>query len=66
MHYIHDTWKPKAIAITEFGFPEPFEELKKLKPDILTDLARSTYYRDYLHAILIAISEGVPMVGCLA
>lgn len=66
MHYIYDTWKPKAIAITEFGFAEPFEDLKQIKADILTDLARSTYYRQYLEGVLIALSEGVPIVGCLA
>jgi beta-glucosidase/6-phospho-beta-glucosidase/beta-galactosidase len=66
LHYIHETWHPKAIAVSEFGFGVPFEELKKIKADILTDLPRRQYYRDYLQAILLAISEGVPVVGCLA
>lgn len=67
MHYIQDTWKPKGgIAITEFGFAEPFEELKMIEADIRTDPIRSSYYHDYMEAILISISEGVNMVGCLA
>ncbi len=67
LHYIQDTWKPSGgIAITEFGFAEPFEELKKLKADIVYDPIRSSYYREYMKAILIAISEGVDVVGTLA
>jgi beta-glucosidase/6-phospho-beta-glucosidase/beta-galactosidase len=67
MHYIADTWKPAGgIAITEFGFAEPFELYKTLKQDILTDPIRSSYYREYMEAILISISEGVNVVGCLA
>lgn len=50
----------------EFGFSEPFEELKLLLGDIRTDLARTTYYHDYMQAILMAMSEGVHVVGTLA
>ncbi|KAH8821859.1 glycoside hydrolase family 1 protein [Xylogone sp. PMI_703] len=67
LHYIQDTWKPHGgIAVTEFGFSEPFEQLKTLKADILMDIGRTTYYRNYMQAILMAISEGVNVVGCLA
>jgi beta-glucosidase/6-phospho-beta-glucosidase/beta-galactosidase len=67
LHYIQDTWKPAGgIAVTEFGFAEPFEALKTLKADILTDAIRSSYYRAYMQAILIAMSEGVNVVGTLA
>ncbi len=67
LHYIQDTWKPAGgISVSEFGFAEPFEELKQLKADILFDPIRSMYYDDYMRAILIAISEGVNVVGCLA
>jgi len=67
LHYIQDTWKPSGgIAVTEFGFAEPFEVLKTIKADILFDPIRSSYYRDYMQAILIAISEGVNVVGTLA
>ena len=62
-----DTWKPAGgIAVTEFGFAEPFEQDKQLLGDIRFDLARSAYYDDYMQAILIAISEGVNVVGALA
>lgn len=67
LHYIQDTWKPLGgVAVTEFGFAEPFEVQKTIKADILFDPIRSGYYRDYMQAILIAISEGVNVVGCLA
>ena len=67
LHYIQDTWKPSGgIAITEFGFAEPFEYYKTIKADILFDPIRSSYYQDYLKAILMAMSEGVNVVGCLA
>ena len=67
LHYIQDTWKPRGgIAVSEFGFAEPFEQLKTIKADILFDYARSGYYHDYIQAILLAMSEGVNVVGCLA
>ena len=52
--------------MTEFGFAEPFEAQKTILADIRTDLGRSRYYREYMEAILIAISQGVDVVGCLA
>jgi beta-glucosidase/6-phospho-beta-glucosidase/beta-galactosidase len=67
LHYIQDTWKPAGgIAVSEFGFAEPFEELKQPLQDIRFDLARSAYYHDYMEAILMAMSEGVKIVGTLA
>ncbi|KAF2715657.1 glycoside hydrolase family 1 protein [Pleomassaria siparia CBS 279.74] len=67
LHYMQDTWKPKGgVAITEFGMSEPYEELRTDLASILIDPLRSAYYRDYLSAILIALSEGVNVVGTLA
>ena len=67
LHYIQDTWKPShGIAVSDFGFAEPFEELKTILGDIRTDLARTSYYREYMETILIAMSEGVNVVGTLA
>jgi beta-glucosidase/6-phospho-beta-glucosidase/beta-galactosidase len=67
LKYMQDTWKPAGgIAITEFGFAEPFESFKTIKADILFDPIRSSYYRDYMQAMLMAMSEGVNVVGCLA
>jgi beta-glucosidase/6-phospho-beta-glucosidase/beta-galactosidase len=40
--------------------------LKKIKADIVFDPIRSSYYREYMQAILMSISEGVKVVGCLA
>ncbi|RDW73509.1 glycoside hydrolase family 1 protein [Coleophoma cylindrospora] len=67
LRYIQDTW-PSAggIAVSEFGWAEPFEHLKTTKVDILYDPGRMMYYKNYMEAILIAISEGVNVVGCLA
>lgn len=64
MKYVDDTWKPKGgIAITEFGFSEPYEQLRTLRPDILSDYIRSAYYDDYLKGLLISISEGINVIG---
>lgn len=52
--------------VSEFGWAEPFEELKTIKQDILFDTGRTMYYKSYMEAILMAISEGVNVVGCLA
>ena len=54
------------MAITEFGISEPYEAQRTNLASILIDPLRSAYYRDYLTAILIAISEGVNVVGTLA
>jgi beta-glucosidase/6-phospho-beta-glucosidase/beta-galactosidase len=45
---------------------EPYEELRTNLASILIDPLRSAYYRDYLSAILLALSEGVNVVGTLA
>jgi beta-glucosidase/6-phospho-beta-glucosidase/beta-galactosidase len=67
LHYIQDTWKPDhGIAVSEFGFTEPYEQYKTVRADILFDLARTSYYHDYMEGILIALSEGVKVVGTLA
>ena len=67
LRYIQNTWHAVGgIAITEFGFAEPFEAKKQLVSDLRFDLARTAYYREYMQAILMAISEGVNVVGCLA
>lgn len=64
---MQDTWHPAGgIAVTEFGFAEPFEQSKQLLGDIRFDLARSAYYHDYMQGILMAIAQGVTVVGCLA
>ncbi|KAF2165689.1 glycoside hydrolase family 1 protein [Zasmidium cellare ATCC 36951] len=67
LHYMQSTWKPRGgIAITEFGFAEPFESRKTLLQDILYDPVRSAYYRSYMEGVLAAMSEGVRVVGTLA
>ena len=66
MHYINDTWKPSGIVISEFGFGIPFENMQTIKADILSDLPRRVYYRQYMEALLIAISEGLPIKGVIA
>lgn len=67
LHYLQETWpSPGGIAISEFGFSEPFEFYKTILPDILYDPIRSSYYHDYMEGVLIAMSEGVRVIGCLA
>lgn len=67
LRYINQTWPhPGGIAVSEFGFTEPFEHDKKLLGDIRMDLGRVTYYREYVHAVLMAMSEGIKVVGLLA
>jgi len=67
LRYIQETWKPSGgIVVAEFGFTEPYEHLKTQKADILMDPLRSMYYRKFMEAILIAISEGVKVVGCFS
>lgn len=67
LHYLEDTWsRGGPIAISEFGFSEPYENSKALLQDARFDLARSAYFHDYMEAILIAMSEGVNVVGTLA
>lgn len=67
MKHIDDTWHPAGgIAISEFGFVEPFEHSKTNLADILIDPIRTGYIHDYMEAILMAISEGVNILGCLA
>lgn len=67
LHYIQDTWRPSGgIVVSEFGFSEPYEELRTVLADALIDPIRSMYYRTYMEAILIALSEGVNVVGCVA
>lgn len=67
MRYINTTWHPAGgIAVSEFGFTEPFEHDKKLLGDTRSDLGRVAYYKDYLAALLMAMSEGIKIVGVLA
>ena len=66
LRYAHATWRPKAMVVAEFGFSEPFEGLKSVKGDILYDLGRMSYMHDYMRAILLALSENVPIIGCIA
>lgn len=67
MHYLADTWAGgRPLAISEFGFAEPFENLKTILPDILYDPIRTSYYHDYMEGVLIALSEGVNIIGTLA
>lgn len=68
LHYIQDTWKPPAgrILISEFGFAEPFEVYKQIPADVLTDTIRSSYYKGYMEGVLLALSDGLNIMGTLA
>lgn len=67
MRYINNTWHPAGgIAVSEFGFTEPFEHDKALLGDVRADAGRCAYYRDYMAALLMSIAEGINIVGVLA
>jgi len=67
LHYIADTWAGgRPLIVSEFGFAEPFEAQKTILSDILYDPIRMSYYHDYMRAMLMAMSEGVNVIGCLA
>lgn len=66
LHYIQDTWPSGGIVVSEFGFSEPYEELRTSLADIVTDPIRSMYYRDYMKGILMALAEGVNVIGSVA
>ncbi|KAF2765349.1 glycoside hydrolase [Teratosphaeria nubilosa] len=67
LKYLADRWAgPRPLVVSEFGFAEPYEELKTVLADILYDSIRASYFRDYMRGILIALSEGVNVAGCLA
>ncbi|OCL06029.1 glycoside hydrolase family 1 protein [Glonium stellatum] len=67
LRHVQATWKPRGgIAVSEFGFAEPFEALKSRPEDVAFDPVRAAYYRAYLEGVLMAVGEGVRVVGCLA
>lgn len=68
LHLITDKWQPPEgrIMVSEFGFAEPYESYKQLVPDVLTDQIRSDYFKGYMEGILIGLSEGLNVMGCLA
>lgn len=55
-----------GIVVSEFGMPEPYESLRTDLQSIVIDPLRSRYYREYLQSILMAMAEGVNVVGTLA
>jgi len=55
------------MYISEFGFVEPFEELRTELFRITEDVARTNYFMTYLGQILLSIHEdGVPIAGAFA
>lgn len=70
VRHMKETWADPAgglpIALTEVGFTEPFEAMKELRPDILFDPVRSSYFYDYTRAVLMSLAEGVNIIGLLA
>ena len=63
--YVWDTFRPKGVFITEFGF-NPFMEYARTVPAQRYDLERTLYYQTFLTAMLKAIFEdGVKVVGAL-
>jgi len=60
-------WPSKKMYISEFGFTEPFEDLRTEMFQITEDVARTNYYMTYLGQILLSIHEDkVPIAGAFA
>ncbi|KAF9560791.1 glycoside hydrolase [Agrocybe pediades] len=64
---LHTRWPSKKMFVSEFGFVEPFEELRTDLFRITQDVARTNYYMTYLGEILLAIQEDkLPIAGIFA
>ncbi|KAJ6498574.1 glycoside hydrolase superfamily [Mycena vitilis] len=60
-------WPTEKMYISEFGFVEPFEELRIELFRIKEDVTRTNYFMTYLGQILLSIHEdGVPIAGAFA
>ncbi|KAJ5625095.1 hypothetical protein N7510_001404 [Penicillium lagena] len=65
MNYIWETYRPKAIVVSEFGFPVYAESTAPLASQ-LNDLPRSLYYDAFLTEILNCIHEdGINIIGAI-
>lgn len=66
MGYVWDTFHPRGVLISEYGFPVMGEDLKPISEQ-RSDLLRTVYYQTYLTEVLRAINEdGVNVIGALA
>ncbi|KAF7303850.1 Glycoside hydrolase family 1 protein [Mycena indigotica] len=64
---LQERWPTKKMYISEFGFVEPFEELRTEMFRITEDVARTDYFMTYLGQILLSIHEDeVPIAGAFA
>jgi len=60
-------WPTKKMYISEFGFVEPFEQLRSPLFRITEDVDRTNYYMTYLGEVLLAIHEdNIPVQGIFA
>lgn len=67
LSFLETRWpSPGGLAITEFGFAEPFESQKTLLQDILYDPVRMKYFHDYMRSVLFAMAEGRKVIGTWA
>nr|AVH87207.1 beta-glucosidase [Valsa mali] len=62
-----DMFRPEGgIILSEFGLPEPYENLRTDILSVVIDPLRSRYYREYLQSILMALAEGINVVGTIS
>ncbi|KAF9466012.1 glycoside hydrolase superfamily [Collybia nuda] len=67
LRQLQKRWPTKKMYISEFGFDEPFEELRTDMFRIVEDVTRTNYYMTYLGEILLAIHEDkIPIAGTFA
>jgi len=65
LKYMSETYPaPGGLYLSEFGFTEPFEELRTDLYNIKWDQVRSDYLLDYLNEVLLSIHvDKVPLKG---
>ncbi|KAF5310173.1 hypothetical protein D9619_010217 [Psilocybe cf. subviscida] len=67
MKDLHTRWPAKKMYVSEFGFVEPFEELRTEMFRITEDVARTNYFMSYLGEVLLSIHEDkIPIAGTFA
>ncbi|KAF8188980.1 glycoside hydrolase superfamily [Pholiota molesta] len=67
LQQLHTRWPSKKMYISEFGFVEPFEELRTELFRITEDATRTNYFMNFLGEMLLSIHEDkIPIAGFFA
>ncbi|KAF9471973.1 glycoside hydrolase family 1 protein [Pholiota conissans] len=64
---LHTRWPSKKMYVSEFGFVEPFEDLRTELFRITEDVTRTNYFMNFLGEMLLSIHEDqIPVAGFFA